>query len=150
MNQWVGADIECYKGEIRKVLSPGEIHDVSRVPTVLVVDDEPLLRKLMRLALEQGGFHVLTAENGRDAVSVSESHPGEIDLLVSDVMMPGMDGPTLAEELLHEDPNLPVLFVTGSSERLPLHKNERFPYIEKPFSTGTLVFTVRKMLNGRY
>jgi two-component system cell cycle sensor histidine kinase/response regulator CckA len=149
----VGAIIEFYKGEIRKVPTTEEVRKeakLSRVPTVLVVDDEPRLRTLMRAVLEQDGFHVLTAENGRDAVTVSESHPGQIDLLVSDVKMPGMDGPTLAEELLHEDPNLPVLFVTGSSERLPLNKNEPFPYIEKPFSPGTLVFTVRKMLNRQH
>jgi len=129
---------------------PPTTEEARRLPTVLVVDDEPLLRTLMRLVLEEGGFHVLTAENGRDAMRVSGSHPGEIDLLVSDVTMPGMDGPTLAEELLQEDPNLPVLFVTGSSDRLPIHNNERFPYIEKPFSSGNLVLTVRKMLNRRH
>jgi len=52
-----------------------------RVPTVLVVDDEPTVRKLMSLVLEEEGFHVLTAENGHDAMNVSESHPGEIDVL---------------------------------------------------------------------
>ena len=139
--------IELHKGEISRVPTTEEAR---KLPTVLVVDDEPLLRTLMRLVLEEGGFHVLTAENGRDAMSVSGSHPGEIDLLVSDVMMPGMDGPTLAEELLQKDPNLPVLFVTGSSDRLPMHKNERFPYIEKPFNSGNLVLTVRKMLNRRH
>jgi DNA-binding NtrC family response regulator len=114
-----------------------------------VVDDEPLLRKLMRRVLEDGGFHVLTAENGRDAIKVSESHPGEIDVLVSDVIMPGMDGPALAEELKETDPNLPVLFVTGSCERVPLHKNERYPFVEKPFSPSNLLVTVRKLLAKR-
>jgi len=122
----------------------------NKVPTVLVVDDEPLLRKLMRLELEEGGFQVLTAENGRDAMKVSRSHRGEIDVLVSDVMMPGMDGPALVQELLESDPNLPVLFVTGSTERVPLHKNERFPFIEKPFSPGNLVVTVRRLLHNRH
>ena len=126
------------------------LEETPKVPTVLVVDDEPLLRKLMRRVLEEGGFQVLTAKNGHDAMNVSESHGGKIDMLVSDVTMPGMDGPTLAEELLEADPNLPVLFVTGSCERVPVHKNERFPFIEKPFSPGNLVVTVRNLLNKRH
>jgi DNA-binding NtrC family response regulator len=120
------------------------------VPTVLVVDDEPLLRKLMRLMLEQAGFEVLTATDGRDAMKVSEMHRGHIDLLVSDVRMPVMDGPTLVQEMLETDPNLPVLFVTGSSERVPRRKDKYFPFIEKPFSAGNLLGTVRKMLEKRH
>jgi two-component system cell cycle sensor histidine kinase/response regulator CckA len=83
-------------------------------------------------------------------MNVSESHPGEIDVLVSDVMMPGMDGPTLAGELLETDPHLSVLFVTGSSERVPRHKQDYFPFLEKPFSPGNLVFTIRKLLEQRH
>lgn len=124
--------------------------ETHKVPTVLVVDDEPTLRKLMQLVLEREGFHVLTAQNGYDAIGVSESHRGEIDVLVSDVMMPGMDGPTLANELLETDPNLPVLFVTGSCERVPVARHEPFPIIEKPFSPRNLVLTIRKLLDQRH
>jgi DNA-binding response OmpR family regulator len=124
--------------------------EIQKVPTVLVVDDEPTLRKLMQLVLEKEGFHVLTAQDGYDAMDVSASHRGEIDLLVSDVMMPGMDGLKLADELLETDPNLPVLFVTGSSERLTLRKEEPFPVIEKPFSPRNLVLTIRRLLSRRH
>jgi two-component system cell cycle sensor histidine kinase/response regulator CckA len=123
---------------------------IQKVPTVLVVDDEPLLRKLIRLVLEDEGFHVLTAESGSEAMNVSESHRGEIDLVVSDVTMPGMDGPTLVKELLESNPNLPVLFVTGSCERIPLRKNDPFPFIEKPFSPDTLAVTARNLLKWRH
>jgi two-component system cell cycle sensor histidine kinase/response regulator CckA len=126
------------------------IGETYKVPTVLVVDDEPTLRKLMQLVLEREGFRVLTAQNGYDAMDVSESHRGAIDVLVSDVMMPGMDGPTLADELRETDPNLPVLFVTGSCERVPVNKDESFPIIEKPFSPGNLVLTIRKLLAQRH
>jgi len=121
-----------------------------KVPTVLVVDDEPIVRKLMRLVLEEEGFRVLTAENGQDAMNVSKSLPGEIDVLVSDVMMPGMDGPTLADEMLESDPNLSVLFVTGSRERLPMQKQQHFPLLEKPFSPGNLVVSIRQLLGQRF
>ena len=123
--------------------------EIHKVPTVLVVDDEPTLRKLMQLVLERAGFRVLTAQNGYDAMDVSESHLGAIDVLVSDVMMPGMDGPTLVDELRETDPNLPVLFVTGSWERVPVHQDGPFPIIEKPFSPGNLVLTIRRLLAQR-
>ena len=123
--------------------------EIHKVPTVLVVDDEPTLRKLMQVVLERAGFRVLTAQNGYDAMDVSESHLGSIDVLVSDVTMPGMDGPTLVDELRETDPNLPVLFVTGSLERVPVSKDKPFPIIEKPFSPGNLVFTIRQLLAQR-
>lgn len=63
-----------------------------QVPTILVVDDEPMIRRLMGFVLEGEGFRVLSAEDGLDAIRVSESHQGEIDLLVSDLSMPRMDG----------------------------------------------------------
>jgi CheY-like chemotaxis protein len=104
----------------------------------------------VRLLLEEEGFNVLTAENGYDAMNVSESHRGKIDMLVSDVMMPGMDGPKLADGLRESDPNLPVLFLTGSTERVPFRKDEPFPTIEKPFSAGNLVLTIRRLLDQRH
>ena len=119
------------------------------MPTILVVDDEAMIRNLMGVALEMEGFQVLRAENGPDAIRVSESHPGEIDLLVSDITMPGMDGPTLAGELLATDPNLPVLFVSGYSERIPLNKDKPFLVLQKPFVLSALVRAVRSIVRRR-
>jgi two-component system, cell cycle sensor histidine kinase and response regulator CckA len=119
------------------------------VPTILVVDDEPMIRNLIETVLEQEGFDVLCAENGPDAIHMSERHPGQIDLLVSDVTMPGMDGFTLAEELHAADPNLPVLFVSGYSERIPLDKGKPFPLLQKPFPVPALVGAVRSTVRRR-
>src|SRR5260370_36151839 len=93
------------------------------VSTILVVDDEPVIRKLIGLALEHEGFHVLSAESGPDAISLSESHRGEIDLLLTDVTMPGMDRATLAGKLRAADPDMPVRLVSGYCEGAPAHKD---------------------------
>jgi CheY-like chemotaxis protein len=125
------------------------VSENENVSTILVVDDEPVICKLIGLALEQEGFRVFRAENGFDAIGLSESHPGEIDLLVSDVTMPGMDGPTLAGKLREADPDIPVLFVTGlCDEALALEDNRHF-VLAKPFSLDLLLRTVRRMVRAR-
>src|ERR1700756_5327039 len=115
--------------------------------TILVVDDEPMVRKLMGLVLERGGFKVLIAENGLEAMHVSELHRGEIDLVVSDLTMPGMDGQSLASKLQSADPNLPVLFVSGSHEGLIMGRDKPFRFLPKPFSPLALMHTVCSMLD---
>ena len=119
------------------------------VSTILVVDDEPVICKLVRLALEQEGFQVLTAENGFDAIRLSESHPGEVDLLVSDITMRGMDGLTLAGKLREADPDLPVLFVSGQYEEAPANEDKPRLTLSKPFSLDLLLRTVRRMVRTR-
>jgi two-component system cell cycle sensor histidine kinase/response regulator CckA len=113
--------------------------------TVLLVDDEPLVRRLVAVILEEQGFTVLAADSGSEAIRLSRSHPGEIDLLVSDVVMPGMDGPTLATELLAEQPTLPVLFMSGGCEPLRLDKDKLFRFVSKPFDLATFLVTVRDL-----
>jgi two-component system cell cycle sensor histidine kinase/response regulator CckA len=113
--------------------------------TVLLVDDEPLVRRMVALILEEQGFTVLAANSGSEAIRISRSHPGEIDLLVSDVMMPGMDGPTLAKELLAEQPALPILFMSGGCESVHLDEDKPFRFVSKPFDLATLLITVRGM-----
>jgi two-component system, cell cycle sensor histidine kinase and response regulator CckA len=119
------------------------------VPTVLVVDDEPLVRKMVALMLEGDGFSVLTAGDGPEAIDLSRSHRGGIDLLVSDVRMPEMDGRTLARELQAENPALPVLLMSGFCETEPEQQHRRFPILPKPFSLSSLLFVVRRLLNDR-
>ena len=114
------------------------------MPTVLVVDDEPMLREMVALMLENDGFSVLTAGSGPDAIDLSRSHRGEIDLLVSDVRMPMMDGCTLANHLQAENPALPVLLISGYCENEV--RRSRFPILPKPFSMKSLLGVVRDLL----
>ncbi len=118
--------------------------------TVLVVDDEPLQLDLMRRVLEKAGFRVLAAGSGPDAIRVFESVQGEIDLLVSDVVMPGMEGPELAARLRERKRGLRVLFVSGF-----LAQYEWVAYgadadhqrlLAKPFSPSILIREVNEVL----
>jgi two-component system cell cycle sensor histidine kinase/response regulator CckA len=87
--------------------------DHGRAPTVLVVDDEPEVRKLVAAIISSLGYAVLTADNGEHALSVHEKYPGRIDLLVTDVIAPGMSGPQLAQLLAARQPDLKVLYISG-------------------------------------
>jgi two-component system, cell cycle sensor histidine kinase and response regulator CckA len=115
--------------------------------TVLVVDDEPQLRTMLADFFEQQGFVVLTAGCGSQAISLFRSHP-EIDLLITDILMPGMDGPSLAATLQSLNANLAVLLISGSCD--PVQIDNAFEFLPKPFSFGDLLSKVRTITQDRY
>ena len=115
--------------------------------TVLVVDDEPSVRRMIAAVLEQQGYFVLIADSGSHALSVSRAYHGEIDLLVSDVVMPLMDGPALARDLTRERPGLPVLLVSGYCDAAQIDRCRPFPLLPKPFCISSLVATVHSLMN---
>ena len=113
------------------------------MPTLLVVDDEPAVRGLVAHFLEHEGFLVLTARCGSEALSIARQHRGEIDLLISDIMMPGMDGPSLAKELRALEPRMPVLLMSGYCD---VEFDRTFAFLPKPFYMTDLLDKVRKLL----
>jgi two-component system, cell cycle sensor histidine kinase and response regulator CckA len=118
--------------------------------TILLVEDEEGLRILNARGLASRGYTVLEASNGVEALEVIDRHSGKIDLVVSDVVMPEMDGPTLLKELRRRDPNVRIIFVSGYAEEafqknLPLH--EEFPaFLPKPYTLKQLVAEVKKTM----
>jgi len=114
---------------------------------VLVVDDEPLMRSMMTHVLQQEGFSVFAAGCGTQALSLFRSHPGDIGLLISDVVMPEMDGPSLAAKLKAERPDLPVLLMSGYCDGEQLNNN--FEFLAKPFSMSDLLARVRNLAQRR-
>jgi PAS domain S-box-containing protein len=115
---------------------------------ILVVDDTPGVLKLMRRALSRAGYEVLTAEGGASALSAAAEMPS-IDLLVTDVVMPDMSGPQLANELWRLHPRLPVLFVSGyTGDRLDEVILDRpdVGFLQKPFDAGRLAELVSTLL----
>ena len=90
--------------------------DLTGHGTILLVEDEEGLRGLNARGLTSRGYTVLEAGNGVEAIEVIESRGGAVDLVVSDVVMPEMDGPTLAKELRTRNPNLKIIFVSGYAE----------------------------------
>jgi len=113
---------------------------------ILVVDDEGLIRDLARMGLEGAGFFVLTACNGDEGLRASREFPGVIDLIISDVLMPGLDGFDLRKQLLSERPGIPVLMMSG---QLHQGRNEDIPYLEKPFRISELRDRVQALLGRR-
>jgi DNA-binding response OmpR family regulator len=116
--------------------------------TILVVDDDPAVLDLMASVLSTRGHAVIRAPNASAAVQAMEHHAAPIDLLVSDVMMPGRSGPELAAELRAAQPALRVLLVSGYSEgAIELPDPERDDLLEKPFSPDELVARVERLLS---
>jgi len=113
--------------------------------TVLLVEDEPMVRTVAERALTRHGYTVITADNGEDALEVlAKGEP--IDLLISDVVMPGMDGPTMVREARESRPDLKILFMSGYAEE-QLRKSidiENVNFLPKPFSVTDLAEAARR------
>ncbi|HEX8400712.1 MAG TPA: response regulator [Allosphingosinicella sp.] len=115
--------------------------------TILLVEDEAMVRAVAERALTRHGYRVLTAENGEAALEVLAGEP-QVDLMISDVVMPTMDGPTTVREARKSRPDLPILFISGYAEE-QLRKSidlERVAFLAKPFSVQQLAEAARDAL----
>ena len=120
--------------------------------TLLVVENETAIRALVQMALERHGYAVLTAESGSEAMRLAAAHPGPIDLLITDVVMPDLRGPDLAKRLVADRPGLITLFMSGYMDDT-LGEDTSLPvpvdFIHKPFLPSALVAKVRELLDRR-
>ena len=117
--------------------------------TILLVDDEDDVRSVMKSALCQRGYNVLDAASGADAIQLLADHSGTIDMLVTDVLMPGMSGRELYEHLARRHPGLRVLYVSGYADDVFAHEQEwGTAFLPKPFSLDTLAQRVRDGLTS--
>ena len=121
--------------------------ELSGAETILLVEDEAFVRNVTSEVLRSAGYEVLTAKNAVEAASVYSRHGG-VELLLSDVILPGENGRILAGRLRRENPELKVLLVTGYADQLgmPGTQSEE-ECLAKPFSTVVLLRRVRKMLD---
>ncbi len=118
--------------------------------TVLLVEDDVEVRRRVRTLLERGGYEVLDAGSGAEALAVAAGHSGAIDLLVSDVVMPGMSGPELADAMRVRQPSIKVLLMSGymegaTTDRASVDAEARV--LRKPFRRGELLARVRSLLD---
>jgi two-component system cell cycle sensor histidine kinase/response regulator CckA len=128
----------------------GPAQDPQR-PTLLLVEDEPALRTLVVTMLEEEGYLILQAGNGLDAITLAERHRGDIDLLLTDVVMPRMSGPELAQKLRALRPGLEVLFMSGYNDSRLVHRgveDANVNLLVKPFSPDDLVGKVAELTGG--
>jgi two-component system cell cycle sensor histidine kinase/response regulator CckA len=120
------------------------------VETILVVEDDELVRGITVRALRALGYRILLAEDGEDALKVVAKHNGRIDLVVTDVAMPRMGGLELAERLGRDNPGLKVLFVSGYAEDelpQPMVLADNHAFLDKPFTASMLARKLREMLD---
>jgi len=160
---WVYSELD--KGTSFKIYLPrvDQVEEHSGAPTltaevptgsetILLTEDEQDVREIAREFLESGGYKVVEAKDASEAVQLARQHSGAIDLLVTDMVMPGMTGQELAVQLQREYPGLCIVFMSGYSEHAATEMANADPAVRllsKPFSRGALLRTVREILRSK-
>jgi two-component system cell cycle sensor histidine kinase/response regulator CckA len=125
--------------------------DLTGTGRVLLVEDEDAVRNFAARALSRQGYEVLEAATGVEALEVMSREKGRVDIVVSDVVMPEMDGPTLLKELRKTNPDLKIIFVSGYPDdafKKTLDENEAYAFLPKPFTLPQLAAKVKEQLGG--
>jgi CheY-like chemotaxis protein len=161
---YVWAYSEPGRGASFKVYLPAVSEEVAAAPapaprpaavgggeSVLLVEDDEGVRRMTRRALEEGGYHVLEAATGADAVDLLVRSPGRVGLVLTDVVLPGMSGRELARRIAELRPGTPVLFTSGYTDGEIVRRGLLEPdaaFVQKPFGPDTIVRIVRERLEG--
>ena len=160
---YIFANSEIGQGTTFRIYLPRVEEPVEHVPThsarvamggcetVLLVEDEESVRGLVRDTLVSKGYKVMEAEDGEAGLRTAEAYDGTIDLLITDVVMPGMGGCELAQRVSAARPHIKVLFLSGYTEDAIVHQGELEPgtaFLQKPFTLQILARKVREVLRG--
>ena len=124
---------------------------ISAAATVLVAEDDPSVRRLVGHILSPKGYQVLAAQSVDDAVRIVQNHPGPIDVLLSDIIMPGMNGPELYTRLATARPKMKVIFMSGYSDETASRCGALDPgrhFLQKPFSPHNLLVKIAQALKS--
>jgi two-component system cell cycle sensor histidine kinase/response regulator CckA len=135
--------------DVERCAAAVEVHHQG-IETILLVEDERAVRFVARAILEKAGYHVLDADDPKFAEAIFAEHGGSIDLLVTDVIMPGGSGPGLFKRLALDRSDLKVLFMSGYTDDAIFHQGELEPgiaFLQKPFTTQGLLRQVREALS---
>jgi PAS domain S-box-containing protein len=133
------------------LVAPRETATLTGTETILLAEDDAMVRPLAKSLLDKLGYTVLEAENADAALAVASAHPGPIHLLVSDVVMPGASGRELARRLAETRPDTPVLYVSGYTDDAIVHHGMLEPglhFLQKPFTPAALARKVREVLDA--
>jgi PAS domain S-box-containing protein len=138
-----------HSGEKRVEAADDDDAPLRGAETILLVEDEELLRPVIRETLEEQGYRILEAASPAEALKLSASFPDRIDLLLTDVIMPGMTGNELAEAIVATRPDIRIIFMSGYSNRVLMNHDTlsaSVRYLEKPIATSLLLRTIRAAL----
>lgn len=122
----------------------------SRLPTILLVEDEAFVRKVACEVLCSAGYRVLPAQNAADAVKAFRDHPEEVQLLLTDVVLPDRSGCDLALELVNAGAGVKAIFISGYPENSISRQglqNPGWSYLPKPFSAASLLQKINQVVN---
>jgi CheY-like chemotaxis protein len=149
-----GSRFKIYLPAMDTVEVQQAIKELSLIPNgkgelVLVVDDEPAIREVNKVMLEEHGYRVMTANDGTEALALGAQYKGKIDVVITDMMMPFMDGPATIRALKKLDPNLKFMVISGLVGDQQLTEDlgkENVPFLQKPFSTDRLLATLQEVI----
>jgi hypothetical protein len=115
-------------------------------PVILVADDEALIRNLVTLLLQHDGYLVVSAADGHEGLELSRKYSGTIDLVITDLDMPRLNGTGMCAHLLEERPGIKILVMSGADMNEIVSQNVNLPFLPKPFDGQTLLARVRAVL----
>ncbi len=153
--QGKGAAFKIYlpqvTGEIvSKESQPAKIPVEKGYETILLVEDDPGIRKLSTKLLEHNGYKVMEASRASEALHICQTHQGPIDLVLTDVIMPEMDGPKMAHKIQELRPHIPIMYMSGYTHGLLTTQNILDPsavLIQKPFTSVSLLYEIKRLLH---
>jgi two-component system cell cycle sensor histidine kinase/response regulator CckA len=150
-----GTTFKIYFPQVQSALEPLRVHNkpteaAGGNETVLLVEDEPVVRELAVTTLREKGYTVVEAANGEEGLCLARQHDGKIDLVLTDVVMPVMSGKEMADAIRTSHPDTKILFTSGYTEDALGHHGVLLPgilFLPKPYMTATLTRKVREVLD---
>jgi PAS domain S-box-containing protein len=150
-----GTTFECWFPRVQESLGAVAVHSTDTPArgreTILLAEDDDVVRRVIGMVLEQGGYTVLQAASGLEALELSERHSGEIELLVTDLVMPGMDGRELVDRLSGLRTGIRILFTSGYTDDAVIRERALAPgtaFMQKPYATQALLRKIRELLDA--
>jgi DNA-binding response OmpR family regulator len=125
-----------------------ELHQPAGQPVILVVEDEVLVRNFVCLQLQRDGYQVLSAADGLEAVDVARAYSGAIHMLLTDLVMPKMDGMALVERMRQERPGMRILLMSGRLSGPGREQLVEFPFLRKPFAAKDLREKIKEVMKN--
>jgi CheY-like chemotaxis protein len=134
-----------------RALGPAPAETLQGSETILLAEDEDMVRALARRILQAHGYTVLEARDGTECLRICQAHTGPIHLLMTDVVMPGLSGRAVADRVAPLRPDMKVLYLSGYADNAVVHHgllDAGRAFLQKPFSAGTLAHKVREVLDA--